>query len=572
MAANGFVRTESCNEDPCPCVGEWSGWSECKCGVTTQSRKYTILKAASTGGQQCPYANNYVETQNCPLQQCPCIGTWGNWGDCSTSCGWGKQTRTYRIVQQGSPGTSPCSYPDMTTERKDCYSNCQSNPVNPSGPVDCSGYWTPWSECQVQCRGNGNGQNFGESTRIYTVTQFAANGGKACPAQNGQVERQYCKSKCNGGRDGDDDDRRQPVQPCRGGWTTWGDCSAACGPGTQSRTYRIVQQGTPKCEYPDLTVMSQNCIGTNCVTPKPSTPSINIPIVPALLAVDCAGYWTPWSSCQIECRPKDRGMKNGEITRIYTVTTRASNGGRACPAQNGQVESQDCKAKCGDDDDKDDRDDRDGRDYRDDKNKIKVVPCKGDWTTWGPCSTECGKGTQSRTYRISQPGNPACDYPDGSVMRQECVGNNCPRVVNNAPVANIINNTPVVNKIIAMPIDCAGYWTPWSDCRVECRGRGNGQNKGESTRIYTVTTQSSGGGKPCPASNGQVERTECKAKCELGDASVAHNQEKSGLVGISHGIEFLLTGIGALAVSLYVVLRFRRRTHTRDFIVPLVVD
>lgn len=60
------------------CEGGWSDWAICSapCGVGTQTRQYTIIRPAKSGGAACPAADGAIEPQACNLQACPlnCTG------------------------------------------------------------------------------------------------------------------------------------------------------------------------------------------------------------------------------------------------------------------------------------------------------------------------------------------------------------------------------------------------------------------------------------------------------------------------------------------------------------------
>src|SRR4051812_42042720 len=65
-------------------------------------------------------------------------------------------------------------------ESKQC--NTQACPVATPPPTDCVGAWSEWSACSCECGG-------GASTRKFTVSTPAANGGKACCAADGKTVR-----------------------------------------------------------------------------------------------------------------------------------------------------------------------------------------------------------------------------------------------------------------------------------------------------------------------------------------------------------------------------------------------
>eukprot|EP01050_Picozoa_sp_SAG11_P022030 SAG11_NODE_4056_length_2084_cov_1.550630_1_plen_481_part_00 len=118
-----------------------------------------------------------------------------------------------------------------------------------SAPVDCEGMWQDWDdiECSAACGG-------GTQTRSYTVSTPAANGGEACP----EDETQDCNmNPC-------------PVD-CEGMWQDWDDieCSAACGGGTQTRSYTVstpAANGGEAC--PEVETQTQDCNTDPCPEPE----------------------------------------------------------------------------------------------------------------------------------------------------------------------------------------------------------------------------------------------------------------------------------------------------------------
>ena len=107
-----------------------------------------------------------------------CVGSWGDWSDCSETCGGGQKTREYSVTTPSENGGEECSNQDGDTETGSC--NRQACPVN------CQGSWGNWSFCSKKY---GDGRKF----REYTITTPAANGGQACPYTNHRLEDTNCK-------------------------------------------------------------------------------------------------------------------------------------------------------------------------------------------------------------------------------------------------------------------------------------------------------------------------------------------------------------------------------------------
>ena len=109
----------------------------------------------------------------------------------------------------------------------------QSENVSLSGGItrDCQGSWGNWGSCSKLC-------GTGKKERRYRITRTKLGNGAECPHNDGDKE----EKSCNNGA----------CVACQGEWSEWGDCSVACGGGTQSREYRITRTagpGGPRCPH-----------------------------------------------------------------------------------------------------------------------------------------------------------------------------------------------------------------------------------------------------------------------------------------------------------------------------------
>ena len=189
---------------------------------------------------------------------------------------------------------------------------------------------------------------------------------------------------------------------------------------------------------------------------------------------DCVGYW---GGCSAQCN-------DGTNTAVqhYIVTTPASNGGQACKDTDGTVRTAADTKPC----------------YS--SLPLCGVNCVGDWIKnantdsdgFGPCSSSCGSGTQTRTYHITtqqQAGGAACPHQEGETETRPCPNlPTCPQNTN-----------------------CVGDWGDgWSGCSKGCGG-------GTKTRTYYIRTPKSGSGQDCPYTNGHVESEPCNTTpcCDL---------------------------------------------------------
>lgn len=156
------------------CVLDWGNWDNCSatCGGGTQTRTATISQPEQNGGVACPPADQLTQTQQCNTGACPssdCVFTWGDWSPCSLDCGGGTQTRQPIITAQPSNGGNAC--PVSQTQP------CNTQPCS----EDCVYTWGDWSTCDKTCNGT--------QTRQPIITTPATPGGdgKACPSPQTQL-------------------------------------------------------------------------------------------------------------------------------------------------------------------------------------------------------------------------------------------------------------------------------------------------------------------------------------------------------------------------------------------------
>ena len=98
----------------------------------------------------------------------------------------------------------------------------------------------------------------------------------------------------------------------------------------------------------------------------------------------------------------------------------AASGGAACPVPVGEVQTQDCNPDpC-------------------------TVNCQGAWGAWGGCSSECGGGTRTRVFTVTQPAEngglaTTCAAADQAAGQEACNAQAC--------------------GAAAADADCAGGWS-----------------------------------------------------------------------------------------------------------------
>ena len=98
-------QEKPCNDNPA-CQGEWGSWGEWEdCSLTCgegHQKRFRECPSAEGCGHGDP-----VGWQNCRLQECTSkLSEWGAWGECSAPCGPGTEKRTRTCL---STRTIPCT-------------------------------------------------------------------------------------------------------------------------------------------------------------------------------------------------------------------------------------------------------------------------------------------------------------------------------------------------------------------------------------------------------------------------------------------------------------------------------
>eukprot|EP00066_Takifugu_rubripes_P028122 XP_011617388.1 PREDICTED: spondin-1-like isoform X2 [Takifugu rubripes] len=237
------VVNEECSPSSC-LVTEWGEWDVCSatCGLGMKRRE-RLVKMPPADGSIC--GAEVLEVEKCMMPEChtiPCMLTpWSEWSDCSVTCGKGLRTRQ-RMLK------SPVELGDCTEELEQV-EKC----MLPECPIDCvMSDWTEWSECNKSC-------GKGHTIRTRTVTLEPQFGGDPCSET---IQRKKCKiRKCNRGQANSDEKRRRKEQRekrrskqgraevpsqhpgCKmRQWSTWTECTKACGGGIQERLMTVKQR------------------------------------------------------------------------------------------------------------------------------------------------------------------------------------------------------------------------------------------------------------------------------------------------------------------------------------------
>ena len=477
-----------CNDSPCKIdcqMTEWSAWSACSvdCGGGTQKRTRTMTRENQHNGKTCPPGR---EDRACNISECPInceLSQWGNWPQCSSTCGGGRQTRYRSIEVTSAFGGKACG---ALTQPRAC--------ATKSCPVDClMGSWGPWQKCDKTCGG-------GAEQRFRNVDTDALNGGKQCGArsQNRPCNVHACPTDCN--------DK---------GFGAWGKCSKSCGNGVTIRHRTVIQATFGGKPCPKLQMrQEQSCNTFACAT-------------------DCkVTSWSPWSTC-------DKVCGGGSMWRTRAHINDPAFGGKKCPELrqerkcNAQVCPTDCQLspfspwsvcnrKCGG-----------GKQSR--SAAVLTAAANG-----GKC--QANKQTRACNSEACPLDCIVTSWGKPSACSHSCVGVNGDegqvfhrREVSRAPL-NGGKACPVLVEARtceagrpACPVDCVlSEWSKFSKCTNDCGG-------GIRTGTRKVLTAAANKGKKCQA----VKRTRpcnsrpCPIKCIVTDFAAWSSCSRTCGKGIS---------------------------------------
>ncbi|XP_059503813.1 hemicentin-1 isoform X2 [Stegostoma tigrinum] len=287
-------ETRRCQSKHCPVDGswsEWGQWEECSrtCGQGNRTRTRTCTNPpVQYGGKLCD--GKAVEAIMCNIRPCPVVGGWSSWlpwGPCSETCGKGTQMRL-RLCNNPPP-----SFDGAHCEGQDAQTRVCKNRLCPVDGKWTS--WVSWTACSVSC---GGGTRQRARTCSDPVPQY---GGHYCEGSDVQID--FCNSDpC-------------PIHGNWGPWSSWGTCSRTCN-GGQMRRYRT-------CDNPRPTSGGRACAGADTQVQRCS-----LDICP----VDGNwGPWQAWNDCSVSCG-------GGEQSRLRMCNNPVpSSGGRSCPGDGSQV-------------------------------------------------------------------------------------------------------------------------------------------------------------------------------------------------------------------------------------------
>ncbi|MEJ1273952.1 spondin 1 (f-spondin) extracellular matrix protein [Cricetulus griseus] len=234
-------ETEKCtvNEECSPrscLVTEWGEWDDCSatCGMGMKKR-HRMIKMSPADGSMCKAETSQAE--KCMMPEChtiPCLlSPWSEWSDCSVTCGKGMRTRQRMLKSLAELGD--CN------EELEQVEKC----MLPECPIDCElSEWSQWSECNKSC-------GKGHMIRTRTIQMEPQFGGVPCPET---VQRKKCRArKCLRNpsvqklrwREARESRRSEQLKEESEGeqfpgcrmrpWTAWSECTKLCGGGIQER-------------------------------------------------------------------------------------------------------------------------------------------------------------------------------------------------------------------------------------------------------------------------------------------------------------------------------------------------
>merc|ERR1711865_232135 len=249
------TMTQACNNGPCPVhcdVSPFGEWSECtlSCGTGSQTRSRTVVSTAKNGGYVCPFLS---ESRLCRTRACPVdcvVAAYSKWSACSQSCGTGYQSRTRKITTRRQQMGKAC--PALKQSKKCNLQSC---------PEDCTlSAFGDWTTCSKTCGG-------GSQTRTRSVTRESAYGGAKCATLSNS---RACNSfAC-------------PIDCTVSKWERWSICSSSCGGGLKTRrrpVLRKAEHGGKACaarkETNECNAQGCGCTHVYCVV-QPGTRHIKV--------------------------------------------------------------------------------------------------------------------------------------------------------------------------------------------------------------------------------------------------------------------------------------------------------
>ncbi|CBZ54470.1 putative thrombospondin type 1 domain-containing protein [Neospora caninum Liverpool] len=462
-------------------VSDWAEWSNCSVscgGPGTEKRSREIKSKPKQGGSPCPKLEEIREGCNANVK-CPencVVSDWGEWSDCSTTCGEGQSRRQREILKH--PDTDGQKCPETEQARVCMKDSCTTSCVVSE--------WSEWGPCGASCGG-------GERTRKRSIISPPVNGGAICPSLTEDEVKQLNMAADKGG--------------CKGTYTSVMTSPATAAASNRLRRFRVgtvermqrdMRRGTRKPNQRNngrasslllgsvvgLTFSpAQSTVSVFCLrVSSPSREKVGVvePITtrsrailleapdcpsPSTLIqseactalgfqcdVDCeVGEWGAWGPCSATCG-------GGQRRRRRAMLRSPKGQGKACPplVDVNPCALESCAVVEGQ----------------------MIASCVyGEWSPFRECDATCGVGRQ-RSIRaiLAFPSSPF--DPEGNIMLDSTVCTDTDRF-------QTCHGPPC-------PVDCqVTAWGAWSSCSVTCGG-------GNQDRLRSVVRPAANGGKECP--------------------------------------------------------------------------
>ncbi|XP_078490118.1 uncharacterized protein LOC100185217 isoform X2 [Ciona intestinalis] len=531
----------SCPNNPCSSGswGDYQQWSTCteNCGGGTRTRTRSC-DGGSIGSTGCP-SGEESQTEPCNTHNCPAWNDWGNWGECTASCGGGTREATRTCNTFGQAGAT-CS--GAATKSEACNAT----------PCPTWNEWQ-WSSCSVECGGgtrtgtrtcNKHGGTL-ECTGSATTSESCGNAACVGASWADFGAWSACTASCNGGTrtrtrscnqgsigsNGCPSGGESESEPCNTfgcpTWNdmVWGDCSVTCGGGTRTGTRTCNRNGgTADCVgSPTVTGVcgAAQCATSSCVDTLSDcsdysslcSSQAHQSLLQSICPQTCGfcgsptGSWDAWTNsggCSLTCgggtQRQTRTCTGGTVgaggcTGSATQTIACNQ--QACPPQgswSGWSNSGTCTLTCGGGIQQQIRTCTGGTagtggclgsSTQTIACNQQVCPPQGSWSGWsnsGTCTRNCGGGTQQQIRTCN----------GGTAGAGGCPGST--------------TQTIACNQQVCPP---QGSWSGWSnsgDCTLTCGGGTqqqirtcNGGTAGTGGCLGSTTQTIACNGQACPS-------------------------------------------------------------------------